>query len=163
MLNTALDPHCFYPHNLSNLMLKGLIMTTYHFKLFIAAVVFFFILDCVWLGLLSKHLYFQQLGGLLRKSGSSLNPNWGAAVNVYLLLAVGVVAFVLPKAGLSYPDAALWGALLGLVVYGVYDFTNYSILANWPLKITLIDWAWGTFLTGSVSVLTTCVKRYLTT
>jgi uncharacterized membrane protein len=30
------------------------------------------------------------------------------------------------------------------VVYGVYDFTNYSTLRQWPFVLTLADVAWGT-------------------
>ena len=39
--------------------------------------------------------------------------------------------------------AAAYGALFGLVVYGVYDFTNYSTLRQWPFVLTLADVAWG--------------------
>ena len=42
------------------------------------------------------------------------------------------------------PLAAAFGALFGLVVYGVYDFTNYSTLRQWPLVLALADTAWGT-------------------
>ena len=37
----------------------------------------------------------------------------------------------------------LTGALLCLVIYGVYDFTNYSTLKDFPLKVALADAAWG--------------------
>ena len=40
------------------------------------------------------------------------------------------------------------GALLGLVAYGTYDFTNLSTLKNWPLTLSLIDVCWGVVLTG---------------
>lgn len=29
------------------------------------------------------------------------------------------------------------------VVYGVYDFTNYSTLRQWPFVLTMADVAWG--------------------
>jgi uncharacterized membrane protein len=38
--------------------------------------------------------------------------------------------------------------LFGLVVYGVYDFTNYSTLRQWPFVLTLADVAWGTVATA---------------
>jgi uncharacterized membrane protein len=28
-------------------------------------------------------------------------------------------------------------------VYGVYDFTNFSTLRQWPFVVTLVDVAWG--------------------
>jgi uncharacterized membrane protein len=44
-----------------------------------------------------------------------------------------------------------FGALYGLVVYGTYDLTNYSLVKDWPLTITLVDMAWGTFACATVS------------
>jgi uncharacterized membrane protein len=41
------------------------------------------------------------------------------------------------------PIAAAFGALFGRVVYGVYDFTNYSTLPQWPFVLTLADVGWG--------------------
>lgn len=49
--------------------------------------------------------------------------------------------------------AVLSGALFGLFAYGTYDLTNYATLWNWGLKLTLIDMAWGTFVTGPTAVL----------
>jgi uncharacterized membrane protein len=42
--------------------------------------------------------------------------------------------------------------LFGLVVYGVYDFTNYSTLRQWPLMLTLADTAWGTLASAAAAV-----------
>lgn len=38
------------------------------------------------------------------------------------------------------------GSIYGLVVYGVYDLTNLAILANWTLKLTIVDILWGVFV-----------------
>jgi uncharacterized membrane protein len=70
-------------------------------------------------------------------------PNWPAAVVAYALLGAGIAFFVIPRAP-TVPVAAAHGALFGLVVYGVYDFTNYSTLRQWPFVLTLADVAWGT-------------------
>ena len=40
------------------------------------------------------------------------------------------------------------GAVLGLVAYGTYDLTNMATLKQWSVKITLIDMAWGSFVTA---------------
>ena len=50
---------------------------------------------------------------------------------------------MIPRASSSVSCAAALGTLLGLVVYGVYAFTNYSVLRQWPLSLTLADTAWG--------------------
>jgi uncharacterized membrane protein len=65
---------------------------------------------------------------------------------------------VIPRAS-TPPSAAGFGALLGLIVYGVYDFTNYSTLRQWPFVLTLADVAWGTAATAAASVAVRIVVR----
>jgi uncharacterized membrane protein len=102
----------------------------------------YMILDAIWLGVLMKNTYRDQLAPIARMADGGLAPNWTAAVCVYLLLGAGVALLSAPRAhGLG--SAALHGAAFGLVVYGVYDLTNFATLRQWPLAITLIDIGWG--------------------
>ena len=99
-------------------------------------------LDGVWLGLLMKNFYRDQLAPIARLSEGSFAPNWTAALVVYVALGAGIACFAVPRASTLW-SAAGYGALFGLVTYGVYDFTNYSTLRQWPLALTLVDVAWG--------------------
>jgi uncharacterized membrane protein len=121
-------------------------------KHFLIALAGFLVLDGVWLGVLMKNFYRDQLSAIARLKDGGFAPVWSAVVPVYLLLGLGVVLFVLPRAT-DVVSAAKYGALLGLVVYGVYDLTNYSTLAQYPLTITLVDIGWGMFATAACSVL----------
>ncbi len=76
---------------------------------------------------------------------------WPAVV-VYVLLALGTILFVFPKIT-SLGTAALYGAFLGLIVYGVYDMTNLAIITGWPLKFALVDMAWGTVSGGLIAMI----------
>ena len=68
---------------------------------------------------------------------------------LWVCVIIGVVVFaVLPANGGSWLTALGLGALLGLVAYGTYDFTNLSTLRNWPVALSLIDVCWGVVLTG---------------
>ena len=120
--------------------------------LFLLTMVFVFVLDMIWLGFIAKTTYAQHIGILLRKSGEGMAPIWWAAIVVYVCISLGILFFVLPSAQGSYLMALAGGIVFGLVTYGIYDFTNYSILANWPLKITLIDFMWGMVLCGLSSL-----------
>ena len=102
----------------------------------------FMLLDGVWLGLLMKNFYRGQLAPIVRLADGGIAPNWPAAFVVYVLLGAGITIFVIPRAS-TVSSAAAFGALFGLVVYGVYDFTNYSTLRQWPLVLTMADVAWG--------------------
>lgn len=116
-------------------------------------------MDMIWLGVIAKNIYAEQIGMLLRKSGEGMDPIWWSAAVVYVFIALGILFFVLPRAQGHYGMALFTGVMLGMVTYGIYDFTNYSILANWPLKITVIDFFWGMFLCGTCSVIATFIQN----
>jgi uncharacterized membrane protein len=48
----------------------------------------------------------------------------------------------------SVLTAAMLGATLGLVAYATYDLTNMATLKAWPLRIAVMDIAWGTLLSA---------------
>ena len=127
--------------------------------LFFVTVISVFIMDMIWLGFIAKNLYAENIGMLLRKSGGTMTPIWWAAVVVYVCITLGILFFVLPKAHGDYFLALACGALLGVVTYGIYDFTNYSILANWPWNITLIDFIWGIALCGLSSLFAAFIQN----
>jgi uncharacterized membrane protein len=58
-------------------------------------------------------------------------------------------------------NAFLMGGLLGLIMYATYDLTNLATLKDWPVTITLIDLAWGTFLGSLTSGLAVIVSLWL--
>jgi uncharacterized membrane protein len=111
-------------------------------KLAAFGAVAFMVLDGVWLGVLMKNFYREQLAPIVRLADGGIAPNWPAAFVVYVLLGTGIALFVIPRAP-TISTAAGYGAMLGLVVYGVYDFTNYSTLRQWPFVLVLVDVAWG--------------------
>ena len=127
--------------------------------LFLITMISLFIMDMLWLGLIAKNIYAQNIGMLLRKSGDTMTPIWWAAMIVYVCIALGIIFFVLPKAQGDYFLAFSGGVMLGLVTYGIYDFTNYSILANWPWKITCIDFIWGMVLCGLNSLFAAFIQN----
>ncbi|KTC96158.1 DUF2177 family protein [Legionella erythra] len=126
-------------------------------KLFFTALITFILLDMVWLGLIAKPLYFHHYREWLRLSDGQLQPVWWAAIIVYLLLAAGIVFFVVPLSADQLLHAAGFGALLGLITYGVYDLTCIAILKNWPVSISLMDWLWGIFLCAASALVTVFV------
>jgi len=127
-------------------------------KLAAVGAVTFMVLDGVWLGLLMKNFYREQLAPILRLSDGGMAPNWPAAFVVYVLLGTGIALFVMPRAT-TISSAAGYGALFGLVVYGVYDFTNYSTLRQWPFALTLVDVAWGTLASAAAALVMWIVAR----
>lgn len=97
-----------------------------------------------------KDFFDKQLIGFARAS------NVWSAMLAWMLMAVGIVLFV-DKQSRSVRESALYGAIFGLVLYGVFDFTNYAIFENYTLMMVVVDIAWGIFL---MSVTATLLKFF---
>ena len=120
-------------------------------------------LDYVWIGKVASELYKRELGPFLRMSGTALQPILWAALVVYLAIPLGIVLFVLPRVSADNlsPSALLWGAVYGLVVYTIYDMTNYSLVNGWPLRVALIDILWGGVLSALGSAAAAWLDRWI--
>lgn len=120
-------------------------------------------LDYVWIGIVASDLYKRELGPFLRMSGTALQPILWAALVVYLAIPLGIVLFVLPKVSADNPisSALLWGAVYGLVVYTIYDMTNYSLVNGWPLRVALIDILWGGLLSALGAAAAAWLDRWI--
>jgi uncharacterized membrane protein len=103
------------------------------------------VLDGIWLGLVARTFYRNQLGDLMLPQ-----PNLGIAAIFYLFFAVAIALLaVTPALGTaSLSRALIFGAVLGLAAYGTYDITNLSTLKNWPALVSVVDMAWGTVITA---------------
>jgi uncharacterized membrane protein len=53
----------------------------------------------------------------------------------------------------------LSAAIFGFVTYATYDLTNMATLKDWPLLVTVVDLAWGTFISLAVSVITYLIRK----
>ncbi len=125
---------------------------------YLAAGLYMAVVDSVWLTSMIN-VYRQNIGELLLPDGIRVAP----AIAFYLLYIFGIVWFAVSPAianGGSLQTALLNGALLGLVCYGTYDLTNQATLKVWPTFITLMDLAWGVFLTSTAAVAGTLAARW---
>ncbi|MBN1370293.1 MAG: DUF2177 family protein [Dehalococcoidaceae bacterium] len=124
--------------------------------LYFSALVAFFAIDMLWLGVISKDFYARQLGHLL-----SPKVHWVPAIIFYLLFVAGILIFaVVPgvEAG-SLARTALMAALFGLFCYATYDLSNLSTLKNWPLLVTVVDIVWGITISTSVAIIAYFIGR----
>ncbi|MBI1349170.1 DUF2177 family protein [bacterium] len=121
---------------------------------FLAVAAFVFVADFVWLGIVMKAFYHQELSEIIRQGPNGFAPRLLPALLVYILIPCGIILFVGPRiqATSSLLIAAGWGALWGLVVYGIYDLTNLAILEHWSTRVTVADILWGIALCGGSAV-----------
>lgn len=125
--------------------------------LFIISVV----IDVAWFSLIANPYYIDAIGSMLRQSSGGFSLDMVSAIAVYALLMLGVILFVLPRAGKRPGKAAIWGAAYGLIVYGIYDFTNYATLADWPGNICFLDIGWGIVFCGIMSAIGAVLQKKL--
>jgi uncharacterized membrane protein len=118
----------------------------------------FFSLDFIWLSTATSRFYRPMLGNLLLEK-----PGLAVAGLFYLVYVVGVVVFAVTPAinAGSWTTALLQGALLGLIAYGTYDFTNLATIKGWPAIVTIVDLAWGTVATALSATLGYLITRKL--
>jgi len=127
-------------------------------KVYLAAVPLFFAIDMLWLGLVARGFYREQLERFLAP-----RVNWTAAILFYLLYIVGILIFAVAPAleRDSLARAVLLGGLFGFFTYATYDLTNLATLERWPLKVVVVDILWGTLLCAAVAAGSLLVGRRL--
>lgn len=113
--------------------------------LYIATAVIFLALDALMLRNVMQPLFKGHLGSALAE-----NFRFGPAAVFYLFYVGGVLWFAsVPALREGAPGQALFnGALLGLMAYGTYEFTNFATLRDWHWQMVATDVVWGTVLTG---------------
>ena len=131
---------------------------SFYLKLYFLTVPIFFIIDLLWLGVIAKGFYQQNLKYILIPK-----VNWTAAILFYLMYIAGILIFaVIPGlAKDSLRHAAVWGALFGFFTYATYDLTNLALLKDWPLNIVIVDILWGIVLCSAVASQSYFVAKWL--
>jgi uncharacterized membrane protein len=108
----------------------------FDFLMLISAIVFI-TTDFVYLNVIKD--YFLNQIKLVQ--GSEPKVNFLGVALCYIFLIAGINYFII-KPRKSVNDAFL----LGIVIYGVYETTNYALLKNWSILTVIIDTLWGGLL-----------------
>ena len=131
---------------------------SFYLKLYALTVPVFFVIDLIWLGLVAKNFYRNNL-----KSIISPEVNWAAAVIFYLVYISGIIFFAVRPAvnKNSLAEAILLGGLFGFFTYATYDLTNMATIKEWPLKVVVVDILWGTCLCVLVAGFSFLIARQI--
>ena len=96
------------------------------------------VMDAMWLTY--RYNYHNALFESIQKS--KLEARIAPAILIYILIPYAVYIWAI-QGKQSIMHAASQGALVGLILYGFYDLTNYATLTNWTLEMALTDTLWG--------------------
>jgi uncharacterized membrane protein len=103
----------------------------------------FLILDAVMLTLVMKPLFTQHIGPLMAEP-IRIAP----AALFYLAYVAGLVYLVSLPAIKTGAPILLPALIIGLMAYGTYEFTSWSIMKDWHWQMVVTDVTWGGFLTA---------------
>jgi len=127
-----------------------------HIKTFFIAFAVFLGIDMLWLTVIAQKFYKAQIGHLMADKAKLL-----PAAIFYVLFIAAMAYFVIAPA-LEHQNLSrliLSAAIFGLVTYATCDLTNMATLKDWPVLVTVVDLAWGTFISLAVSVITYLIRK----
>ena len=115
-------------------------------KATVVAVVVLLLLDFIWISS-NTNMY----GKMVQKmQNTTMSVRLYSAIIAYILMIVGLVWVIFPIIDANIKliknkvvGALRFGGLFGLVVYGIYNSTNYAIFNDCSLKVAFIDTLWG--------------------
>ena len=96
--------------------------------------------------LILDFIYLSSLGNFFNKmiksiQGTKIKFNIVGAIMCYILLIVGLNYFIIDK-----KRPIIDAFILGIIIYGVYEATNYAIIEKWDPIAVIIDTLWGGIL-----------------
>jgi len=107
------------------------------------------LIDSIYLNII-KDIFKKQI---LTIQGSPMKINLLGGLLTYIFIVAGLYYFIIMR-NRSPKDAFI----LGLVVYGVYELTNYTLLSKWSPKIVAMDTIWGGILFALTTYIINKVK-----
>ena len=105
-------------------------------QLFITAIIML-VLDAIYLTIFSK--IFNDV--VTKVQGSKIKFNVLGAIFCYMFLIFGLNYFII-----RHRKPLIDAFILGIVIYGVYETTNYALLNEWSPMAVAIDTFWGGIL-----------------
>lgn len=108
----------------------------FDFIILISSILFISI-DFIYLNLIKGYFSNQ----IKKVQGSPPKINFLGTALCYLFLIIGLNYFIIT------PHKSVNEAfLLGIIIYGVYETTNYALFRNWSILTVIIDTLWGGIL-----------------
>jgi uncharacterized membrane protein len=114
-------------------------------KIILISGIILIILDSIFL-YFNKKTFEIQIADVQRVN---IKPRPLGFILCYAILILGLYWFILRT------HRPIWEAIiLGFLIYGVYETTNYGTLKKWKIQTVLKDTLWGGALFGSTTFLT---------
>lgn len=124
--------------------------------------VFTSLIDAFWHLGVFRRIYAEGMKPLARTRNGKMTFNALTGILAQVLVVTCIVFLVLYKVNAAnFLDAALIGAAAGALAITVYGLTNYSLLKDWKMSLTILEVVWGPILGGLTGVFTVWIKSLL--
>ena len=113
--------------------------------LFVCTFIPFLFIDIIGIKMVIGPMFERNLGAFMLEQ-----PKMGAALIFYVGYVLGFIYFVsLPNINgeINMQTTVLNAFLFGVIAYGTFEFTSYSVFDGWTLKMLVMDTLWGGILT----------------
>ncbi len=108
------------------------------------------LIDAIWLKIISDKFTKQ----IVNIQNSEMKFRIVPAILCYVALIFGLYYFVI-NTNETRERKILNAFLLGLVIYAVYETTNYATITKWTSEIAIMDTIWGGVLFALTTFLVT--------
>ena len=108
-------------------------------------------------------IYLTTFGGFFNNlintiQGSKIKFRLSGAIMCYILIIFGLNYFVIQP-----HKPVVDAAILGFIIYGVYETTNYTIIDKWRSSAVIIDTVWGAILFALTTYITYMILPFTST
>jgi uncharacterized membrane protein len=125
---------------------------------FIIILVLFLVIDLPVLAFVNNKIYREQFAIINKGPFILTTKSWIGALVAYFSLAFAIYYFVF-NPSLSKLDLFIRGAIMGFIVYSIYNGTNLFTINDYSIKTGIVDTLWGTILLGTISVITSFIIK----
>jgi uncharacterized membrane protein len=102
--------------------------------LFLITAILLVVIDFIYLNIIRS--YFENQVKIVQ--GAPLQVNFLGLILCYIFLIFGLNYFIIKSKRSAY-DAFL----LGILIYGVFETTNYALFKKWSIFTVILDTLWG--------------------
>ena len=108
------------------------------------------LIDSIYLNIMKK--YFEKQVKMVQNK--EMKINFVSVFLCYILIIFGLNYFIIE------PKKTVYDAfLLGIIIYGVFETTNYAIFKNWSFYTVVLDTLWGGILFAFTTYI---IQRFFT-
>lgn len=124
-------------------------------KILLLSIITLPIIDSIYLKNISSH--YQQLVYTITKEPLKLNMT--KALITYIFLIIAINYFILNNlTENNYKQKIIDAFILGLVIYGTFDFTSGALFKDYDYKTAIIDTIWGGILFALTTLIINKIK-----